>query len=696
MDGRGGRSTNSTARGGARAADQQGEGSSSCDDHGDDGQGNGGRPGAAHEDGDDSRGEYSLRGRGGVWGGDDVDQPVPRGKAGSRGTREGGGFDGAGERNGIGASGGDGDGSVVGFGCGAASPGLLDDGDRGAGQNQAPSSTSVGGSERMLRGGDEPRATNGGLGGNERGGGAGGDVDGVAGSGGGGDGSTKAGSAASARQEGGRRKKGGKGVGGGGAGSRRKRGDAFAAHAASASRVGGVDTNELRALEAELEKRSGEGGWDPRASACWAPRALWCDAKALTDTEAVERQRFESDWQRVRSDLGVERVVMRADDDGAADADGNGIADEVEDVQGVLWQFHVCYAVVFDFYAAVGASGGSADVSFLSLNMWTQFIMDFDLVSNRSKFCKQSDLDTLFISIDSLAGRVHAERLKEEGAAKQSHKGPQGGGAAVTARFDDKRQKLSRVEFMAALVQIAIKRFVDTKAMDDVSEALARFLSEDILAKLKSTHAPPNDFRLRHLYTREVDEVIGPRLGSLRAVFEALVGRGKLRRLKLLSLIEWLAFLRAANITGADVSERDAALCFVWSRMYVANDRTENGTLRQEALPFEGFLEALCRVSTLKALPTDAELDAAKLSHNAGSYLADLKLNHVDKYNSLMKRARPWGSEPPPHLPVHRCVEHLCSILIHAVDQAGDGEISAAEVGNWIREALQKEQERGA
>lgn len=42
--------------------------------------------------------------------------------------------------------------------------------------------------------------------------------------------------------------------------------------------------------------------------------------------------------------------------------------------------------------------------------------------------------------------------------------------------------------------------------------------------------------------------------------------------------------------------------------MAVIDSRTKKGSDKENNLPFEGFMEALCRLSVLKALPTDAEL----------------------------------------------------------------------------------------
>lgn len=134
-----------------------------------------------------------------------------------------------------------------------------------------------------------------------------------------------------------------------------------------------------------------------------------------------------------------------------------------------------------------------------------------------------------------------------------------------------------------------------------------------------------------------------------------------------LSLREWLSFLRVVALIGDDVTERDATLSFVWSRMAVVNSWSASGHRKDSELPFEGFLviyrmralnhraracrlspraplsisqsfrppltresliygclfvpslacmarwqEALCRLSALKALPTQGEIDSAE------------------------------------------------------------------------------------
>ena len=64
-------------------------------------------------------------------------------------------------------------------------------------------------------------------------------------------------------------------------------------------------------------------------------------------------------------------------------------------------------------------------------------------------------------------------------------------------------------------------------------------------------------------------------------------------------------------------------------------------------LPFEGFLEALCRLSILKALPTAAELAEAE-EPDAGSFLINLEESDQVTYAAFLKvDAGPRAWEPP-------------------------------------------------
>jgi hypothetical protein len=102
-------------------------------------------------------------------------------------------------------------------------------------------------------------------------------------------------------------------------------------------------------------------------------------------------------------------------------------------------------------------------------------------------------------------------------------------------------------------------------------------------------------------------------------------------------------------------------LCFAFSRMVVVDTRTEIGKRRDAMIQFQGFMEALCRASTLKALPTAAELKAAGCD-NAPQWIEE---NH-DKYMAILSsRGTPWGIDPV--RPVEESLQMVLDIVHDAV-----------------------------
>ena len=89
-------------------------------------------------------------------------------------------------------------------------------------------------------------------------------------------------------------------------------------------------------------------------------------------------------------------------------------------------------------------------------------------------------------------------------------------------------------------------------------------------------------------------------------------------------------------------------------------------------MPFEAFMEALCRLALLKALPTDDEIRATGAPH-AGIYLSQLRERDPAGYKALIKeRSRLWGDDPDLVQPVHRCVAHMLSLLVHQLKWVAD------------------------
>lgn len=267
-------------------------------------------------------------------------------------------------------------------------------------------------------------------------------------------------------------------------------------------------------------------------------------------------------------------------------------------------------------------------------------------------------MDRLFLAVDATAARTEARRTRQEsrqggavwgavsrGSTGGSVRGSRPGAKASSfktgdpvAGLADKRHAFSRAEFTSALVQVSVCRYVLPGEIADCSEALQRLIEVDILSHMPrhTTFAPPDYFRRRHLYIDSTSATLRRHEATLRTLFSAVAlvkptpkpastAESKL----LLSFRGWLAFLQAVRLIDVDLSEREASLAWAWSRTAVVDETTAWGHVQATHVPFTGFCEALCRVATLKALPTDEEV-ALQFS-NAHQYLRFHEQNNHEK-----------------------------------------------------------------
>ena len=391
----------------------------------------------------------------------------------------------------------------------------------------------------------------------------------------------------------------------------------------------------------------------------WEPRRKDADSKDVYDTDEVEFKRFSIDWE-VLLGLGMTKLILMnddGDDDGVEDEDGDGIPDEVEDVGMVLWKVHDVLSSIYTYYSI--QSGSISDG--IGLNAWTDFTDDFSLVSKTSQFCQRKDVDLIFIEVNAKS-KLAARELKRQPSTREF---AIDGGSELS---------LSRLEFYQALVRLAICKYVKSGEIPDVSDAVERLVSTDIMNRALALESrnrehlvvDANLFRARYAYTKPVCTVLEANLPSLETLYDALSKRSyarmKPRGLKdRLAVEEWLGFLYESKLIDQDLSERDAMLCFASSRMVVVDTRTENGKQRDTMIQFQGFMEALCHASTLKALPTAAELKAAGCN-NAPQWIEE---NH-DQYMAILStRGTPWGTDPV--RPVEESLQMVLDIVHHAV-----------------------------
>ena len=414
----------------------------------------------------------------------------------------------------------------------------------------------------------------------------------------------------------------------------------------------------------------------------WVGRPKWCDAKALLDTEQVEWLKLNLDWTRALA-CGLQGFVLKNDDDGDVDADGDGVFDELGEVLHVAWEHRGAYFRLFDHYASVGGDSMGS----ISVNEWNFFVGDMDLADAKSKFCKKADLERLFVAVDGASGGRKRDKV------------------------------LSRHEFLNCLVRVAVEKYVRPKVILDVSDAY-RHLCEEVLGPHVNSafFEHPNVFREAYCYKREVDKALKRYESSLRAIFQGISRVPRAMKAKslgpLLNLADWKQFIKKLGLISVDLTERDCNLCFVHSRMAVIDGESELGRLKEAAIPFEGFCEALVRLALLKTLPTLKELERgapeflapkAPCAH-AGEFMARMREGVPDDLRRYLETyANPWGTAP--RQPPEMCVEALLAFIMYSMeimvssDKGGRGfsanlQITQEEMKNWCERFWEVKEER--
>jgi hypothetical protein len=134
---------------------------------------------------------------------------------------------------------------------------------------------------------------------------------------------------------------------------------------------------------------------------------------------------------------------------------------------------------------------------------------------------------------------------------------------------------------------------------------------------------------------------------------------------------EWITLGRDVALIGDDLSVDDARLIFMWSRMRVVDEnmRESNGRggrERIEHLTWWGFLEAMVRVAQCKALPTDAEVEAAGCS-DGGEFLLELRKDPQAHREFIASHNKEWWQ--PLRQPIADALKQLLMLVMHSVSE---------------------------
>lgn len=291
-------------------------------------------------------------------------------------------------------------------------------------------------------------------------------------------------------------------------------------------------------------------------------------------------------------------------------------------------------------------------------------------------------------------------------------------------------RQISRCEFMVALVKTAAERFYKSKKnpkneMDDISDALERlftdFIEPSLFQPLPGKAQPrlplPDAFRRAVCYREDVSLVLKRLAPSLRVLFAGLAkisfekSRGSasptLPKIKAnkkverertvlkgvaaeveqgrwvivqghISFVEWRAFCTSLELRG--LSLREIALSFVYSRMCAVETTSNDGFVKEYTLPFEGFLEGLCRLAAAVPLPTEAQLTESEFTH-AGPFMASMEGDDEAFDAMAEEQACEFGSVPDPATcgPMTQRIEYLNDVIMRKIRASNGPAIEPAE-----------------
>ena len=389
----------------------------------------------------------------------------------------------------------------------------------------------------------------------------------------------------------------------------------------------------------------------------WKPRKAYADARNFWDTPAVYKRGMNIDWARCTTDRFKKAVLpFRPSDDPV------GAERELGRIKTVLNRHRVMLYSCFTYYSLFGSGGRG---------MWTHpaytsFCAECKITlkdESAQVAAAYSDLDNVFL--------VACMDVPKSDPIKDSA----GTDRQIGDTKEGKGHALLRYGFVAVLVRLAITKYKDEGAVSP-AWALERLVGECIRPNLPMSATVCNDdFRNMKLYGPEVEDVLRRYISSLRTMFKYYSGQdydGISHKGELLSLDEFTRLLLDADIFDERFTRREAGLIFAWSQMFVADEVKRREKLLN--LTFEGFLEAIARVSLFKAIPTASQLVEKKLQ-SAADFFDELDLN--GGYNEwIAKNAPSWKKEETEGRQLEEVLEKIIQFMIVRLDVDESGTVT--------------------
>jgi hypothetical protein len=378
----------------------------------------------------------------------------------------------------------------------------------------------------------------------------------------------------------------------------------------------------------------------------FAPRKRMSDAKDYYDNETVKKAAFKIDWSNLMAKKRFQNFIMKEDDDGSKD--------ELYEVRDVIWECYNTIMDAYEFYSVMGTSMSSLFT--ITLNSYSDFVGDCNIPDAKSKTCKRKDLDTIFI----------VANVEEDKSSK------------VNKANDDRA--LMRFEFLECVVRIAVQKYLRSGDTDDVSDAVRMLCDRNIRPNLgKEAVNDSNDFRRERMYNEAVDMVLKKHNKRLQMIFKVFAQpKIGLTKYQLMNMDEWMYLCKTCELFDSDFTQREGKLAFAWSQMAVADEVRRRVPFT--CITFEDFLEAVCRICDMKALPTDDDLLRAGVK-TAGKFFHKKKEEgllddfcHDNPCHWYEKKDREMGELLP----------KLLDLMFTKLDRDGDGDFDFSDLQKWV------------
>ena len=403
----------------------------------------------------------------------------------------------------------------------------------------------------------------------------------------------------------------------------------------------------------------------------WLDGSIWrarkfgprpADSRDFVDHKECMRAAFKEDWERTSGQWFIRQIEDHVDPSACCRPFGlkSLPVEVIRKMEIVVEKYYPMLLRIFAYYSCVGADVTN-EVNGIGLGGYMQLVNDAKLDINASG-----------------PKATHAKPIGEDGwdllwvTINESK-------ISLSQEYNN-RKRFTRTELLEWVVRGAIDKKPIDEMVDKVGEFcedLRRFMSQDA-SIFFDLHTSEDEFRMEYCYLRPVEAMLRHHEETLRSVFKvyAEIGSGGIDTTSstdLMTATEWINLMRDIGILK-ECGHRPLFLAFAQSRM-TCIDESSRQSVQLTQLPFEGFLEAIIRVSLLKALPTDKEM-AKKGFFYPNEYLGAIIEGGLPMYEAWVifsKRAQAAGKGDPIYRRIDMFLLLIIGVMQYGIEQQKGG-----------------------